>query len=122
MVSESLLMQLRGREVKLRIYGVSFTHSVFLFKINNDLKADFPQDSKPKDYSIFDATQPITVVMDKSVPKIATSDIIYKVGYNQFWKVNDFDYYRMNDKTVIGWSVQARILQKDELGHILMSF
>lgn len=122
LVNESLLYQLRGKEVKLHVSGASFTHCVFMFKINDDVKADFPQDQKPKDYSIFDATQPITIVTDKSIPKINTSDLIYKVGYDQFWKVNDFDYFRMNDKTVIGWSIQARILQKDEIGQLLMSF
>ena len=121
-ITEGLLRNFAGKEVILHVSGADFTHCVFMFKINDDLKADFPQDSKPKDYSIFDATQPVTIVTDKSIPKLSTSDIIYKVGYNQFWKVNDFEYYRMNDKTVIGWSIQARILQKDELGHLLMSF
>lgn len=121
-VSESLLYQLRGREVLLKVRNVDFTHCVFLFQINDDLKADFPQDSKPKDYTIFDATQPVTIVTSSEIPKLSTSDIIYKVGYDQYWKVNDFDYFRTNDKTVIGWTIQARILQKDELGNLLLKF
>ena len=121
-VSETLLHQYRGKTVKLHVSGLSFTHCVFLFKINKDVIADFPQDSKPKDYATFDTTQPMTIVLDISVPKISTSDILYKVGYDQFWKINDFDYFRTSDKTVIGWTIQARILQKDEIGQMLMLF
>ena len=122
-VSANLLNNYKGKEVVLRVQGVTFTHCVFQFKLTTgQLKADFPQDQRPKDYSVFDSTQPVQIVTDKSIPNVNNGDIIYKVGYNSFWKVNDFEYFRMNDKTVIGWSLSARLLQADEIQQKLLSF
>ena len=121
-VNERLLREYAGKEVILRVKGESFTHCVFMFQINEDLKADFPQDTRPKDYALFDTTQPTTIVTDNSIPKISAGDVVYKIGYKQLWKVNDFEYFRMSDRTVIGWSISARVLQKDEVSQVLMSF
>ena len=122
-ISGDSLDAFRGKSAALRISGVTFTHIVVLFKISNKVfKADFPQDQRPKDYTVFDATQPVQIVTDNSIPRINTGDIIYKVGYNTFWKVNDYEFFRMNDKTVIGWNITARLLQADEIQQNLLNF
>lgn len=113
----------RGKSLAIRISGESFTHCIFQFKISNkQYLADFPQDQRPKDYAIFDSTQPVQIVMDKSVPTITNGDIIYKSEYKTFWKVTDFDYLRMHYKTVIGWNLSARLVQADEVYQKLMNF
>ena len=118
-----ILQSLGGKSTALRISGASFTHIVVMFKVTNkQFRADFPQDQRPKDYTIFDSTQPVQIVTDNSIPSINTGDIIYKVGYNTFWKVNDFEFFRMNDKTVIGWNITARLLQADEIQQNLLNF
>lgn len=111
-----LLEQLKGQTVRLRISKVSFTHAVFQFKTSDTpVLADFPQDQKPQDYNLFDTTQPSQVVMDKTVPDVNNSDLLVKIPYATLWKVSDFEYLRLRDRTVIGWSLNARIVQKDEI-------
>lgn len=122
-VTTNLLNNYKGKEVVLRIQGVNFTHCVFQFKLSSShLKADFPQDQRPKDYAVFDSTQPVQIVTDSSIPSLNSGDIIYKQSYGTFWKVSDFEYFRMADKTVIGWNITARLLQADEIQQKLMNF
>lgn len=121
LVDEGVLCSLKGNKIKVRVMGGDFTHAVVQFKVSSTVyKGDFPQDTRPKDYSIFDSTQPVTIVTDKSIPAISTDDIVYKEEYNSFWKVTDFEYFRLNDSTVIGWSLTARLLQDDEIQKLLV--
>ena len=123
LISSDVLAAFCGKTVSLKICGVSFTHIVVMFQLSKKkFLADFPQDQRPKDYTMFDSTQPVQIVTDNSIPSINSGDIIYKVGYNTFWKVNDYEFYRMNDKTVIGWNITARLLQADEIQQNLLNF
>lgn len=117
----ALLEALKGKMIRLRVQQVDFTHVVLQFKISDrGLYADFPQDQKPQDYNMFDTTQPVQIVMDKSVPDVNTSDLLVKLPFNTLWKVSDYEQLRMNDRTVIGWSLNARIVQRDEIFHEIL--
>lgn len=122
-ISEVVLYSHKGKDVTIKVREVDFTHVVFQFKISKIVvKADFPQDQKPRDYNIFDSTQPVSIITDNTIPSISYGDIVIKVGHKNMWKVNDYEFFRMNDKTVIGWNLQARLVQQDEISTMLNVF
>lgn len=112
-----LLHSLAGQSVTVSLSKCPvFTHVVFMFRLtDSQTLGDFPQDSRPLDYTIFDTIQPVQIVIDRSVPQVANSDVVLRLRDGKTWKVTDYTNYQLSDGKVLGWTLSARVLQSTEM-------
>lgn len=113
-ITRSDLISAAGTSIRINVRSKEFTHVVFQFRLANLVLIDFPQDQHSLDVTLFDSLGAVQLVVDKSVPSVSSGDIVYNTLLKKFWKVTDYSFFRLNTGKVLGWTITARLVQKDE--------
>ena len=103
-----------GQQLLFRVKSDNFTHVVLQFRLAKFTNIDFPQDQHSLDVTLFDSLSTVQLVADSSIPSVSSGDVIYNMMLDKYWKVTDYSFFRLNVGKVLGWSITARLIQKDE--------
>lgn len=109
----------QGTTVRIRVMEVQrFTHVVLNFALpTTQLVADFPQAQVNVDYTRFDNTAQQSMVVTDAVPQVQTDDVVVKMRNTQFsvWSCQDATPHALENGFGMGFTVQVRSVQPDEL-------
>lgn len=111
-----------GQTVIVRVSGIAqFTHVTFIVSLTKEqLRADFPQKSKPHDFGVFRVIDQQTIQFDSEVGKPQDGDVVMQLTTHDVWKISDSEQYAFADEKVLAWSASATLVQPNQTATLSM--
>lgn len=80
---------------------------------------EFPKLSKSSSQALLDSTDPFSIVVSPMVPHINPLDVIVESTYGKYLQVKSVSSWNDRQRSVLGWEVEVRVTQPQELYHQL---
>lgn len=110
-----------GRSHKIRIEFddlTDFTH--IEIQINQSLNSaliEFPRLTNTSNTSLNDMTGDVTMNASPIIPRLNTGDVVVESTFGKHFVVSESQWWNDRDRNVLGWDVQARVIQPEEILH-----
>ncbi len=118
----NLMSYANGLPCWIAVYNVEqFTH--LEIQLNSSSLAtymDIPRLSKTGDLSVLEGIDPITLVVSPLVPLVQPWDVIVDNVYGKVWRVTSVQNFNDRNLNILGWDIQARLVQEYELYYNLV--
>ena len=104
----------RGKQISIRI-ETTFTHVVFVFDMGTEpVMANVAQISKVTDWTQFDSTSSVSIILPTTIPDIPTGSVIVLPNKNLAFCINDVQPLRDSTGKNLDWNCNTRVLQPQE--------
>ncbi len=114
-ISKDVLNANKGKEVTVRISASEFTHCTFEFNNSHaTIKMNISDEVISLDYSRLIAIGSFSVVLPPSIPTLNNEDIVIIRKRGLALKLSEVKPRQTQDRRIMGWEAQARVLQPNE--------
>jgi len=97
-----------------------FTHLEIQFGLSTEsVYFEFPKRSKSSDTSLLEQMEPFQILMSPNLPTVDSRDLIVESQQGKVLVVQSVDPWQSRQRSILGWSVQVRVIQPQELFRIL---
>jgi hypothetical protein len=108
-----------GRRHKIKIEFdelTSFTHlEIQVNQSTNSALIEFPRLTNTSNTSLNDMTGDVTMNASPLIPRISTGDVVVESTFGKHFVVSESQWWNDRDRNVLGWDVQARVIQPEEI-------
>lgn len=109
----------KGKRVKFRLYmpgGTEVTHIEFQYRLSSsNFFAEYPRLTETGDMSLMESMDAVQLVVSPLVIDLKPRDIIVDTVFGKYWKVTNSNYFNDVKRNVLGWDVNARLIQPNEV-------
>jgi hypothetical protein len=97
-----------------------FTHLEMQFGLSTEsVFFEFPKRSFSSDTSLLEQMEPFQIIMSPNLPTVASRDIIVESQLGKVLIVQSVDPWESRQRNLLGWNMQVRVIQPQELFRIL---
>ncbi len=108
-----------GRRHKIKIEFdelTSFTHlEIQVNQSTNSALIEFPRLTNTSNTSLNDMTGDVTMNASPLIPRLGTGDVVVESTFGKHFVVGESQWWNDRDRNVLGWDVQARVIQPEEI-------
>ena len=100
--------------------NMTFTHLEIQLNQSHDwANFEFPKLSKSSSQNLLDSTDPFSIIVSPLIPHISPMDLIVESTYGKYLQVKSVSSWNDRQRSVLGWEVEVRVTQPQELYHQL---
>jgi hypothetical protein len=97
-----------------------FSHLEIQFALTTEsVYFEFPRRNIGTDISLLEQMEPFQIVLSPNVPTINSQDIIVESQLGKVLVVQSVNTWKSRQRSILGWEVQVRVIQPQELYRIL---
>jgi hypothetical protein len=97
-----------------------FTHLEIQFNLSTEsVYFEFPRRNIGSDTSLLEQMEPFQIVLSPNVPTINSMDVIVESQLGKVLVVQSVNTWKSRHRSLLGWEVQVRVIQPQELFRIL---
>jgi hypothetical protein len=100
--------------------GFSFTHLEMQFNLTTEsVYFEFPRRGSSADTALLEQMEPFQIIVSPNLPAIDSEDVIVESQLGKVLLVQNSNPWNSRNRAVLGWEVQVRVIQPQELYRIL---
>lgn len=97
-----------------------FTHLEIQFNLSTEsVYFEFPRRNIGSDTSLLEQMEPFQVILSPNVPTVDSMDVIVESQLGKVLVVQSVNTWKTRQRAVLGWEIQVRVIQPQELFRIL---
>jgi len=97
-----------------------FTHLEIQFNLSTEsVYFEFPRRNIGSDTSLLEQMDPFQIILSPNVPTIDSMDVIVESQLGKVLIVQSVNTWKTRQRAILGWEVQVRVIQPQELFRIL---
>ncbi len=96
-----------------------WTHVEFQVNMGNQARLEFPRLTKGFDANKLDGLESIQINMSPIIPYVTLRDVIIESTFGKGFVLTSAQLWNTEQRRVLGWDCQARVIQPNELLNIL---
>jgi hypothetical protein len=101
---------------------IKLTHIEIVWQYSKWPKAQMSQISQATNYGIFDSVITAEFTFPPTLNLVTKEDAFWESKHNKLWKITDVTDFKTANNNVMGWTVQARVIQEYEQLNILRTY
>jgi hypothetical protein len=116
-----LLSRCDGRQHLVNVaYKGTFTHLEIQFNLTDEsVYFEFPRRPSSSDTSLLEQMEPFQIIVSPNCPTIGEMDVIVESQLGKVLVVQNANPWNTRQRNVLGWEVQVRVIQPQEMFRIL---